>query len=477
MSAIKLQGLKEKQQGVYYQVDADDKPIGVGGMGQVYKGLRVEERTGVTRPVAIKFMYADLPPQAVERARRESAIQLRNDNLVEMLGFIETNEVSPSGDVVRHYHVVSELLTGVSLFDVLNGNTKDRDGNDVPFAVKMLQDFRNDPTRFARNIVMGVLSGLMALHDAGYIHRDIDPSNIMLTVDGHVKLIDFGISKQMNTLTTNDKGLTVAGAFMGKPEYAAPELALGDIKHQNQTTDIYAVGILLYQCIVGHTPFEGARHIILEQQIKGKLPLGIIKDRGLRKIIATACEKKQELRYQSAAQMRVALEALNGSKRAMPSYYKYIAGGVAFAILAIVIVVVVVIRNHRLALMEEIAQQQLELQQKEADDKIKAEVYTLMSQAEIATNEGLNYDKDFYEKDLMQAYQLYSEAESMALKVDSALADSIAAKRAYVNEELDSAASRFLKQQSQAISEGFQDSVIYRAKYESVMNFLHEQKK
>ena len=59
---------------------------------------------------------------------------------------------------------------------------------------------------------------------------------------------------------------------MGKPEYAAPELVLGDIQHQDQTTDIYAMGILLYQCIVGHTPFDGARHEILEHQLKDKLP-------------------------------------------------------------------------------------------------------------------------------------------------------------------------------------------------------------
>ena len=280
MAIIRLQSEVEKRKGVYYQLDSNDEPIGAGGMGQVFKGLCVDERTGATRPVAIKFMYDDLPPQALERARREASIQLRNDNLVEMLGFIETQETTISGEVKKHFHVVSELLTGVSLADVLAGKTTGRNGQEVPFAVKMLQDYRNDSERFARTIVINVLSGLMALHDAGYIHRDIDPSNIMLTEDEHIKLIDFGIAKQMKSLTTGDKGLTVAGKFMGKPEYAAPELALGDIQHQNQTTDIYAMGILLYQCIVGHTPFEGARHIVSENQLKAKLPLGAIKKQG-----------------------------------------------------------------------------------------------------------------------------------------------------------------------------------------------------
>lgn len=308
MAIIKLQGERERLNHVYYQVDSSDQPIGVGGMGQVFKGMRVDERTGTRRPVAIKFMYNDLPPQAVERARREASIQLRNDNLVEMLGFLEIEERTSLGDIVKHYHVVSELLVGVSLDSLLQGNVKDKNGQEIAYAVQLLQDYRNDSEHFAQKVVTSVLSGLMALHDAGYIHRDIDPSNIMVTADGHIKLVDFGIAKQMKTLTTNDKSLTVTGKFMGKPEYAAPELVLGDIGHQNQTTDIYAMGILLYQCIVGHTPFEGARHEILEMQLKSALPLRVIKNKSLRRIIKTACEKKQDLRYQSSAQMRVALE-------------------------------------------------------------------------------------------------------------------------------------------------------------------------
>ena len=336
MSVIRLQGETEKRKGIYYQLDSNDSPIGVGGMGQVYKGICVNERNGATRPVAIKFMFDDLPPHAIERARREASIQLRNDNLVEMLGFIEIPERTPYGDVKMHYHVVSELLTGVSLSDLMEGKTTDRDGDSVPFAEKLLQLYKNDSEHFARTIVMNVLSGLMALHDAGYIHRDIDPSNIMVTTDGHIKLIDFGIAKQMKTLTTNDKGLTVAGKFMGKPEYAAPELVLGDIQHQDQTTDIYAMGILLYQCIVGHTPFDGARHEILEHQLKDKLPLGVIKNKALKAIIATACEKRQVLRYQTSAQMRVALETMNSKPVGLTDNTKKIIAAVAAAVVLLV---------------------------------------------------------------------------------------------------------------------------------------------
>lgn len=409
MAMIRLQGETEKQLGVYYQLSSDEKPLGEGGMGKVYRGICVNERTGATRDVAIKFMFDDLPASAYERARREAEIQLRNDNLVEMLGFIETKETDGHGNMIRHCHVISELLTGVSLSDVLEGKTKDRNGEDVPFAVKMLQDYKNDPEHFAVVVVINVLSGLMALHDAGYIHRDIDPSNIMLTVDGHIKLIDFGIAKQMNNLTTGDKALTVAGKFMGKPEYAAPELVLGDLSHQNQTTDIYAVGILLYQCIVGHTPFEGARHEILEKQLKAKMPLGKVHSKAIRNIIATACQKKQDLRYQTSSQMRVALESINGLKpSASPKIKVAIFGAVAAALLLMVVVVVIVKHKHD----QEVAQTEL-MQQKQQQTELKAQVDAKLSQVNRYLTLAQSEEEDNAEQNLLSAYTILKDIEKL----------------------------------------------------------------
>lgn len=408
MAIVKLQGEIEKRNGIFYQLDSSDKPIGVGGMGQVFKGICVNERTGATRPVAIKFMFDDLPAQAIERARREASIQLRNDNLVEMLGFIEINEQTPAG-IIKHYHVVSELLNGVSLYDVLEGKTTDRDGEDVAYAVKLMQDYKNDPEHFAKIIVVNVLSGLMALHDAGYIHRDIDPSNIMITSDGHIKLIDFGIAKQMNTLTTSDKSLTVAGKFMGKPEYAAPELALGDINHQNQTTDIYAMGILLYQCIVGHTPFEGARHEILEKQLKAKMPLNVIKNKELRAIIAKACEKKQELRFQTSAEMRVALENPQNMNKGLSKQKKMI-----LAIAAVVILIVLGITGFVAKNKQDVANAEAE---KALFEKQKTQfVSSINSQLDNAEQDaaaGLDTENDNYELKLMEAYKAYKKVIEM----------------------------------------------------------------
>lgn len=472
MSLIKIQGASEKRRGIYYQVDSSDKPIGIGGMGQVFKGICVDERTGSTRPVAIKFMYADLPPHAIERARREAAIQLRNDNLVEMLGFIEVEERQVTGEIAKHYHVVSELLTGVSLSDVLEGKTKDRDGHDVPFAVKMLNDYRNDSEHFARTIVLQVLSGLMALHDAGYIHRDIDPTNIMLTQEGHVKLIDFGIAKQMNNLTTGDKALTVAGAFMGKPEYAAPELVLGDIKHQSQATDIYAVGILLYQCIVGHTPFEGARHNILEQQLKGKLPLGVIKNRGLRKIIATACNKKQELRYQTSAQMRVALETFKPNPFPIDTV-KYAIIGVAAAA---VILGAVLFLTNRNSSSDETESQAVEAAVSEEKAAVLADVERLILQADQALALGKDKSKSNYEFSLMEAYDLYDQARTSGKNVLDAKQDNSLAKSQQEAVQLLNDAAKELGTQAQDLQRlGEVDySLQYQSRADAIVAYLQE---
>lgn len=310
MSLYKIQGKAEKRQGIFYEFNTQEEPLGVGGMGRVYKGYRVDEQTGNTQEVAIKFMYDDLPSNVIERARREASIQLRHENLVEMLGFIETEEKNVLGELIPHYHVVSELLEGVMLNDLLQGKITDRNGVVMPYAQKLYNDYQRDVYHFAVFIVRNILSGLMMLHDAGYIHRDIDPTNIMVTIDGHIKLIDFGIAKQMHSLTSHDKSLTISGVFLGKPEYAAPELVLGEIDAQDQTTDIYAVGILLFLCIVGHVPFEGDRHEILNMQLHDKLPLHLVKNKLLRRIIQKATEKSRGKRYQSAAEFRVALDQL-----------------------------------------------------------------------------------------------------------------------------------------------------------------------
>lgn len=303
-----LQGENEKRNGIYYEYDPFSKPLGEGGMGVVYKGFRVNAATGGRQVVAIKAMKDGLPAEVYGRARREASIQLKNDNLVEMMGFISTNEQELGGRAIRRYYVVSEFLNGVVLTDLLKGNFKDRDGIEIPYAKQLYTRYVSDKESTVVEIIKRVLAGIMALHDKGFIHRDIDPSNIMVTKEGNLKMIDFGIAKDVTNLNTHDGLHTSAGKFIGKAEYAAPELVLGDVRSQNFTTDVYAIGILFYQLLVGKLPFDGPQYDVLQKQLKKNLPVGNIPYRKYRSIVKKATAKNQADRYQSCVEMRMAID-------------------------------------------------------------------------------------------------------------------------------------------------------------------------
>lgn len=309
MAILIIQGAEEKALGIHYEVDTSLPPIGAGGMGQVMRGVRVQNN--VRRAAAVKFLFDDLPESAIERSRREASVKISNENLVEMFGFIEMDTVDASGNVHKRYHVASELLNGVMLHDLLRGKTTDASGEEIPFAKELYRQYSCDRMRFAVYIIRNVLSGIMALHDAGYIHRDIDPSNIMITSDGKVKVIDFGICRRIGEGVDADRHLTSAGQFMGKAAYAAPELVTGDIAHQAETTDLYAIGIMFYELITGKVPFDGATHEVLAKQMKENVPVKNVADKYARKVIEKATAKKQDERYASAAEFRVAVEQLS----------------------------------------------------------------------------------------------------------------------------------------------------------------------
>lgn len=310
MATVRIQGENERLKGIYYEYNPMDTPLGEGGMGKVYKGWLCSELTNQRREVAIKFLYSDLPPHVIARARREAAVQLRNDNLIEMLGFVETSCTDEIGQPVIRYHVISEYLHGVTLDRLMNGDIRDHNGEIIPFAQELYGKYHNDSYGFAVTVIRNLLSGLMALHDGGYIHRDIDPSNIMVTSNGKIKLIDFGIAKKIKGNNTKESSYTVDGQFIGKPKYAAPELVRGLVDSQNCTTDLYAVGILLYQLLIGKVPFEGEMAEVLEMQLTKNVPLHNIKQKQIKDVIKKATQKKRTQRYQSAAEFRVAVDKL-----------------------------------------------------------------------------------------------------------------------------------------------------------------------
>lgn len=341
MNIIKLQGEIEKRIGIYYEYDVDSIPLGEGGMGRVFKGYRVVERTGERNPVAIKAIYDNIPERVVERARREAEIQLDNDNLIRMYGFVETTTYYEGGSKRKvHYHVIMELLVGVTLENLINGITTEQNGMQIPFAAELYTQYSQNRIIAVIQIMKSILSGVMALHDKGYIHRDIDPSNVMITIDRKIKLIDFGICKQIVSLESVDKALTTTGVFMGKVNYAAPELVLGDVKSQSYTTDIYALGVLLFQLYTGHLPFSGTDQDILSSNLHKQLPLKKIEKSDLKKIIRKATEKAQSKRYASVTEMRVDIERLSTKKVTNNKKGKIVGYIVCVAVLIVSIIIV-----------------------------------------------------------------------------------------------------------------------------------------
>jgi serine/threonine-protein kinase len=308
MSIYKIKSNSLSALGVHYEVDVEKSPLGSGGMGQVFKGVRVDENTGIKTDVAVKFLYQDLPESAIRRSRCEASIQIKNENLIEMMGFIEMDDRDRSGNVVKRNFIVSEFLQGVMLYELLQGKTTDINGETVEYAEELYALCANDRVQFAKLVVSNILAGVMALHDRGYIHRDIDPSNIMITVDRKIKLIDFGIAKKVKESFNNTQSLTKFGSFVGKPSYAAPELITGDVSAHNYSTDLYQVGVLLYELMVGTRPFTGAEHEVMNMQINSPVPIENVSHAGIAQIIKKAMNKSQSDRYNSAAQFKADIE-------------------------------------------------------------------------------------------------------------------------------------------------------------------------
>ncbi|MDO4510238.1 MAG: protein kinase [Bacteroidales bacterium] len=287
----------------HFEIDPTAKPLGIGGMGQVLPGVRIDENTGHRRDVAVKFLYDDLHPSAIDRAKREALIQIQHPNLVEMIAFVQITD--KKGQV--RSHVVSELLRGVALSNLMKGELADNFGEQQPMIQQWHERMCASREAFAVDVVKEVLEGLGKLHACGYIHRDLSPNNIMVTHEGAMKVIDLGIALRFNTPTTGEKNVDGCGAFIGKPAYAAPELVNHDTDAQNETTDVYAMGIILYQLATGSLPFDGNDAEVMQKQRFEDVPVENIGNKALRKVIKKATAKKQDDRYPTAEAFIAAL--------------------------------------------------------------------------------------------------------------------------------------------------------------------------
>lgn len=288
-----------------YLVDSSLPPIGKGGMGTVFRGVRVDrDNPENKKDVAVKFIHEG-ESAILDRERRSANIVIHSDNVVEMMGFITMTVQTAKGMLERHF-VVSELLNGVSLLNLVKGVTKDINGNDFEYAKMLFQRFRIDRRQFVIDVVGQVLKGLEDIHRAGYMHRDIDPSNIMITDKGQVKIIDFGIAKKFGSgadyAEAAMKGATQYGMGMGKVMYASPEVFMGELDKQDARADLYSVGIMIYALTVGHLPFSGTVTEITVKKATKPIPVEDIEDSHLRNVVKNSTDVEPSKRYGSAQQ-------------------------------------------------------------------------------------------------------------------------------------------------------------------------------
>ncbi|MGO2862392.1 MAG: Stk1 family PASTA domain-containing Ser/Thr kinase [Brevibacterium sp.] len=221
--------------------------LGRGGMAEVHEG--VDNRLG--RRVAIKLLRSDLArdPSFHTRLKREaqSAAGLNHPGIVAVYDSGEEEFVESGGSSVSVPFIVMEYVEGQTLREVLNEHgtlTVDE----------------------ALNVIAGVLAPLEYSHRNGIVHRDIKPANVMLTPEGDIKVMDFGIARALK----DNSGLTQTQSVVGTAQYLSPEQARGEVV--DARSDLYSTACLLYELLAGRPPFVGDSQLAVAYQHVGETP-------------------------------------------------------------------------------------------------------------------------------------------------------------------------------------------------------------
>ena len=210
-------------------------------------------------------------------------LAFRHQNLVEMIGYCE---YAPSGGPI---FLVSKFVSGKNIDDYVS-------------------EYLNGHDRVEKicNAIFQVLDSLEYIHSRGVIHRDIKPTNIMVEEDSNIRLMDLGIARM------NDGNRFSQYGFIGTPQYSAPEQILRDKTRTvqiNAATDIYALGITMYELLSGTNPFDTDTEVdTLTRQMRESLPAHEAIPKRVMSVILKATEKEQSKRYQTANEFREALK-------------------------------------------------------------------------------------------------------------------------------------------------------------------------
>jgi Tol biopolymer transport system component/predicted Ser/Thr protein kinase len=261
--------------------------IGAGGMGVVFRACD----TKLQRPVAIKFLSDDLADATARRRFQREAQMASSLNHPHILTVYDVGEFDG-----RQY-LVTEFVDGGTLKSWVQ--RQPRSWEDVA------------------ELLTGVADGLAAAHQAGILHRDIKPDNILVTASGYAKLADFGLAKLEGGLQPGDRTRTLTeetrqGIIVGTIAYMSPEQAAG--KTLDARSDIFSFGIVLYEMLAGRRPFAAATNLELLQKVIHGTPAPLNGDipEPLRALVAKAIEKDPANRYSS---MRDLVTALRASQR------------------------------------------------------------------------------------------------------------------------------------------------------------------
>jgi TolB-like protein/predicted Ser/Thr protein kinase len=254
--------------------------LGKGGMGKVY---RVED-TKINEEVALKLIKPEIAsdPKTIERFRNElkTARKIRHKNICGMYDL---------GGEKETYYITMEYVPGEDLKSFMTRSKQ----LSIPTAI---------------SIVRQVCEGLSEAHRLGVVHRDLKPNNIMIDKGGNARIMDFGIARSLK-----EKGITAAGMMIGTPEYMSPEQVEG--KDVDQRSDIYSMGIILYEMLTGKVPFEGDSPFTIGMKHKGEIPkdpkeINAQIPEDLSRVILMCLEKEKANRYQSADDVRSELSLI-----------------------------------------------------------------------------------------------------------------------------------------------------------------------